>query len=293
MPTPEKKMPASESPRRPGRPKGKTAGPPAATGTEAVPRADLQLGAANSTADRAIDILLLFSDEKPVWSAGEIATYLNMPRSTTYRYLNSLRSYALIVEGQNGFHLGPRLFPLARVAKAQMSVVAVATPKLQALGAEFGEMVVLQQRVGFDIVALHRVESPQRVNLSSTRSHMLPWPATASAKLLLAFAPRTEYDHIMRAAQPTIYTSKTITSKAGLLRDLEQVRKRGYAITNEERDEGVWGVAAPVLEQGEVRYCIALAALKFRVTDKKDARLIEAVQRAAAEVSQELADMDF
>src|SRR5687767_7812175 len=55
-------------------------------------------GAANSTADRAIDILMAFSEDKPAWSTAEIAAHFGMPRSTTYRYLNSLRSYALIVE---------------------------------------------------------------------------------------------------------------------------------------------------------------------------------------------------
>src|SRR3990172_2284296 len=78
-----------------------------------------RLRAANTTADRAIDTLLLFSDEKPNWSAAEIAARFDMPRSTVYRYLNTLHTYALIVEdADGGFQLGPRIFPLARIAKA-------------------------------------------------------------------------------------------------------------------------------------------------------------------------------
>jgi predicted transcriptional regulator len=60
--------------------------------------AGTKTSSANSTADRAIDILLLFTEERPTWLMAEIAAHFDMPRSTIYRYLASLRSYALIVE---------------------------------------------------------------------------------------------------------------------------------------------------------------------------------------------------
>ncbi len=70
--------------------------------------------------ERAIDILMVFSEDKPVWSRGEIAEHFGMPRSTTYCYLTSLRSYALIVEDRHGgYRLAPRIFPLAAVAKGR------------------------------------------------------------------------------------------------------------------------------------------------------------------------------
>lgn len=251
-------------------------------------------GAANSTAERAIDILLLFTDDKPFWTANEIAMHFGMPKSTVYRYVNSLRSYALIDEdGQGGFRLGPRIFPLARTAKASMSIVHVATPYLRELAERFGEMVVLQQRIGFDILPLERMQTPQRVTLASTRSHLLPWPATGSAKLLLAYAPASEQEEIFRTLHPIGYTGKTLQSKAALKVALEQIRRQGYAVTDEERDEGVWGVAAPVFDRDVVRYSIAIAAPKFRMTPAKMAAITEAVTTAAAAVTKAFAAVDF
>ena len=251
-------------------------------------------GAANSTAERAIDILLLFTDDKPFWSANEIAIHFGMPKSTVYRYVNSLRSYALIDEdGQGGFRLGPRIFPLARTAKAGMSIVQVAGPHLRELAARFGEMVVLQQRIGYDIVPLERIQPPQRVSLASTRSHMLPWPATGSAKLLLAFAPAQEQDEILRLLHPMSYTGKTLQSKAALRVALDQIRRAGYAVTDEERDEGVWGVAAPVLERDKACYSVAVAVPKFRMTPERTAAITEAVVSAAAAVTRDFAAVDF
>src|SRR4051812_43888338 len=86
--------------------------------------------ARNTTADRAIDVLLLFNEQRPILSAEEVAEILGMSRSTTYRYLLSLRSYGLVEEGDiNGeFRLGPAVFHLARVARKGLGLSEVALP---------------------------------------------------------------------------------------------------------------------------------------------------------------------
>ena len=245
---------------------------------------------ANSTADRAIDILLLFSSERPTWSAGDIATTFGMPRSTTYRYLNTLRSYALIVEDDHGgFRLGPRILPLARAAKANLSVIKLAAPAMASLAEEFGELVVLHERVGSEIIPLERIESGHRVTIASTRSHLLPWPATGSAKILLAHAPEAERDQLLKMMKPVLYTDRTLRDKPSLLKALEDIRRDGYAITDEERDPGVWGIAAPIVSRSGVRHCVALAIPRFRVHEKRKVALIRSVQRAAAQIGEAVA----
>lgn len=268
--------------------------PRAAAGKRRGPAGDTQSRAANSTAERAIDILLLFNDEKPYWTANEIATYFGMPKSTVYRYVNGLRSYGLIEEDrQYGFRLGPRVFPLARTAKANLTIVEIAGAQLRKLAEQTGEMVVLQQRVGSDIVPLERIASSQRITLASTRSHMLPWPATSSAKLLLAYTPPAEQQDIIRVSHPTNYTSHTLQSKAALKVALEQIVRDGYALTNEERDEGVWGVAAPIFEHDTVRYAVAIAVPAFRVTPDKARMLIDGVVGTAKQITAALAETEF
>lgn len=249
---------------------------------------------ANSTADRAIDILLLFTDDRPTWSASDIAAHFAMPRSTTYRYLNSLRAYALIVEDERGgFRLGPRIFPLARVARKSTSIIRIAAPHLATLGEQFGELAVLHQRVGPDLLTLDRVESRQSISIRATRSHLLPWPATASAKLLLAFAPEAERAELMGRLEPTRFTANTLPDLPALRAALEEIRISGIAYTNEERNEGVWGVAAPVFHRGDVRNCVAIAVPRFRVNDGNIASFATAVQNAATRIGEALGAVDF
>ena len=217
-----------------------------------------------------------------------------MPRSTIYRYIASLRSYALIAEEERGgYRLGPRVFALARVARSNTSIIRIAAPQLAALAERYGELVVLNQRVGHEMITLDRIESCHRVAISFTRSQLLPWPATGSAKLLLAFAAEPERGQLLKMLQPQRYTSKTLATRPALLKNLERIRRDGYALTDEERDEGVWGAAAPVYLRGEVQYCIAIAVPRFRITGKKLPQFIAATTAAAAKVTHNLAAMDF
>ena len=253
-----------------------------------------KLGAANSTADRAIDILLVFSEERPIWSAAEIAAHFAMPRSTTYRYVNSLRSYALIVEDESGgFHLGPKIFPLARVAKASASILSISSPELRKLNDRFGEAVSLYQRVGEKIISVEHIESRHPVRITFPRGEMLPWPATASAKVLLAFANRADQEAIFRLIEPVRYTSRTITSRKALRKVLEKIRHDGYAFSDEEREEGVRAIAAPVFVRGEAKYDVTLSGLTFRLTDERLPEIISAVRSTASAISDAIESTDY
>ena len=169
--------------------------------------ASTKTSSANSTADRAIDILLLFTEERPTWLMAEIAAHFDMPRSTIYRYLASLRSYALIIEDDSGgYRLGPKIFPLAQAARAGTSILKVAQPYLDKLNREFGEAVTLYERVGHESIPLLRLESRHSVKMIYSRGQMLPWPAAASSKVLLAFAPPGDQEAILRLLVPVRFT---------------------------------------------------------------------------------------
>lgn len=248
-----------------------------------------RIASANSTADRALDILLLFSLEKPVWSTAEIAAHFSMPRSTAHRYISSLRAYALLVENADGgWHLGPRLFPLARAARAATSIVTVAAPFLRSLNDAFGEAVMLYERIGHDTVALDRYEAQHRVKLVYSRGQILPWPGAASSKVLLAFAPSAEQEELIGSLVPTRYTSHTIGSVSALRKALARIVKDGYAYSDQERDEGIRAVAAPIFDGARCRYCITMSGPLFRMTDAQIPAMIAKVTATAAGITEAL-----
>jgi DNA-binding IclR family transcriptional regulator len=248
---------------------------------------------ANSTADRAIEILLAFDAGHPVWTPTALAQHLGMPRSTIYRYFNSLKHYGLIIEDRDGgFQLSAKIVELARVAKSTTTVMRIARPHLERLSEKFGEFTSLRELIGPELVPVDRIDCRHHVRIPYLRNTTLPWPATAGAKVMLAFASPKETEDMFRLFTPIAYTPNTITERSLLDRELERVRRQGYAVSNEERDEGVSGVAAPIFSGGRLAYCIALGGPSFRFVGNNLAQMTQEVSDAVAAVTAELAQYE-
>lgn len=249
----------------------------------------------NTTADRAIDVLLLFDDAHPTLTAAEVSQRLRMPRSTTYRYLESLRSSGLVEEDEAraAFRLGPRIFQLARVARRGLDLVEIALPVMRELARQTGESVLLTRRSGDQVVCVERVDSPLPARLSYERGHVLPVHAGASAKVLLAFAAPEEIDDVLSRTVLPRFTENTVTDPTALRAQLEQIRGDGYAVTAGEVDVGVRGVAAPIRNgAGRVVAGLSVAGLAFRITEAELPATIAAVQAAAGAIAERLREIE-
>ena len=249
----------------------------------------------NTTADRAIDILLLFTERQPVLTAIEVAEHLGMSPSTTYRYLTSLRASGLIEEGEtNGeFRLGPTVFQLARIARKGLGLSEIALPVMHELVAQTGETALLTRRSGQHVVCIERVESPHSVRLSYERGHVLPLHAGASAKVILAYLKPSEIDTVLNGEPLPQYTQHTVTDPDVLRTQLNAIRVAGYVVSDEEVDMGVRGVAAPILDSGgQVLAGISIAGPAFRLNDTLLPAIIAEVSHAAQVTSRRLQSVE-
>jgi DNA-binding IclR family transcriptional regulator len=251
----------------------------------------------NATAERAIDVLLLFDEAHPVLSASEIARRLDMPRSTTYRYLQTLRSYQLIEDdARGGFRLGTRIFQLGRIARQGLGYVEVARSFMQDLATRTGEVVLLTRRSGAQVVCVERLEGDpgHPIRLSYERGHVLPLHAGASAKVLLAFSDPAEIDATLSSVDELPrFTGRTVTDKATLRRHLERIREDGYATSAGEVDAGVRGIAAPILlPDGRVAAGLSVVGPDFRLKGDALKAAIKAVRESASAISARLREID-
>lgn len=216
----------------------------------------------------------------------ELAQQMGMPRSTIYRYLNSLKSSKLLAEHVDGlFKLGPKIQVLANVAKISTSFIDVAREEMIKLSERFNETIILNELVDFDVSTLERIESRQRIRLAATRGSLLPWPATPSSKLFLAYASLEKRDVFWGLSKPQPYTDKTIVEKDLLIDELARIVAQGYAYSDEERDDGVIGVAAPILTGRGCRYCLSMVAPKFRVPESMLIDMQQALTEAAKKIA--------
>jgi len=249
----------------------------------------------NTTADHAIDVLMLFNEQQPIWTAEEVAERLGMSRSTTYRYLLSLRSYGLLEEGTGAgeFRLGSAVFRLARVARQGLGLSEIALPVMRELVAKTGETALLTRRSAEHVVCIEHVASPHSVRLSYERGQVLALHAGASAKIVLAYLKPSEIEAVLSSAPLPRYTKRTVTDSAVLRAQLQDIRTKGYAVSDGEVDEEVRGIAAPILGMNkQIVAGISIAGPAFRLDDTVLPTVLAAVQEAGHVISQRLRDLD-
>ncbi|GAA0914673.1 IclR family transcriptional regulator [Virgisporangium aurantiacum] len=249
----------------------------------------------NSTADRTLDILLLFDDARPTVSALEVTEHIGVTRSSAYRYLQSLVSTGFIEEADAGaYRLGPRVLELARLARRSYGLSTLARPVMLRLAAEVGETVLLTRRSGAAVVCLEREEAGAGpVRLSYERGHILPVNAGAAAYTLLAWEPDDEIDAVLAAGDLTRSTERTLTTTHELKARFAEIRAAGYAVSRGELDPDVLGVAAPVRNDHDtVIASISVAALSRRITDERLPDVVARVCRAAADLTEHVRLVD-
>lgn len=246
----------------------------------------------NSTADRALDILGMFTDEQPVLSGVEVAERLGTSRSTAYRYLQSLVAGRFLEDAPGGgFRLGLRVLELARLARRTYGLSEVSLPVMRRLASRTRESVLLTRRVGDLVVCLDRAESVvHTVRISYERGSALPLNAGASALALLAWADPAETRPMLERVELSSFTPATLTDVDALVTRLAEIRDLGYSVTRGEVDDDVLGVAAPIRDDtGAVVAAVSVAAVASRVPPARQGEVVEAVREAAAEISERLA----
>lgn len=222
---------------------------------------------------KAFQILDLFSDDQPTWTQREICDATDLPRSTVSRLVRYLcqRGYLSFQTRSPRYTLGIAAIELGRRAQLHFDLTSIAIDVLEDIGRQTRETVML---IGFkpaslEVVCLHQIPSRHgglRVfeNVGAT----FPIYAGASAKPVLAHLPGHMAESVLDGPMPPVNPAR-IPDASALRKELEAVRKRGYAVSREETYPGVAGVGAALLNPGGFPLgSVAIAAPLQRMTDE-------------------------
>ena len=237
------------------------------------------------TADRALQILQLFSSPDQALSVTEIARRLGLHRSTTSRLVGTLEARGFVERRTAGelVRLGPELGRLGRLALGARDLADVALPVLNRLSAQTGETATLTVPAGDEVVIVaqsngrHFVSSGNWVGVRSSPH------CCSDGKVLLAYGGMRDGGHeLSRLA------SNTITERAALARELQEVRRRGFALADGEMEEGLVGLAVPVRDGGACVAAICVSGPRYRLDPDAVTAFMPVCLRAAAELEQRL-----
>jgi DNA-binding IclR family transcriptional regulator len=240
--------------------------------------------------ERAVSVLEVLSESDVPLSLAEICSRMGLHKSTAHRVLMVLERSALIERTQeNRFRLGLKLYELGNRAVEQIDLRARVYPFFRRLAMQVGETVHLSVLQKTSVVYLDKVEPNRRVCMSSKIGTSNPVYCTSMGKAMLAFQPEETIEQIVAKIRFVRFTQKTLCSREKLLKYLETVRRRGYAIDDEEIEVGVRCVGAPILNQNH--YAIAAVSVSgpsSRITAQRVPAIAEHVLTCCREISASL-----
>jgi DNA-binding IclR family transcriptional regulator len=229
-------------------------------------------------------VLQAFTPQFHTLTARDLADATGIPLPSMYRYIALLREMGLIVGDDRGsYRLSAKLISLARAAEAAESIIEIADPVMRDLMNECGETVILVRLIARTPVCVHRVESPHHLRATFEPGQTLPLDRGASSRILLAgLAPRIR-DELM---------ASLARSNPGSAEDLEdlitEAGERGWAVSEEEIDRGVWAASAAVTDGRSTLAALTVPSPLVRAPAELQDRLLGQVQAAARELSREL-----
>jgi len=216
-------------------------------------------------------ILSLFNKQNPNLDADRISQAIDIPKSSVYRYLNTLIQESILEYDPTTkkYALGLKIFELGATAYHQLELRKIAIPFMKELAKKTRETVYLTALDRDRAICIERIESDFPIRLSINRGESFPLHASATARILMAYLSNEEQDRIVKKGLKK-FTEFTITDAVKLRKNLNAIKKRGFALSDQELDMGAKAVSAPIFNFfGRVVAGLSIAGPIHRFTDEK------------------------
>ena len=238
--------------------------------------------------DRALTILerLARSGEAGVT---EIANEIGVHKSTAFRLVATLEAHRLVeqTEDRGKYRLGVGLLRLAGATTARLDLVQEARPVCRQLASDTGETVNIAVLSESSALYLDQVAGSSALQPHNWVGQHIPLHATSNGKVLLSGLSRQQCDAVL--SKLSAYTPLTITTKAKLRAELDQVREQGYALAVDELEVGLTAAAAPIRNvHGDVVASMSVSGPTFRISSDRIDEVVGKLVEAAEEVSHRL-----
>ena len=238
--------------------------------------------------DRTFRILDVLAEQNQEMGATELSERLRLHKSTAHRLLMVLERNRFIEKNPETakYRLGWRLFELGTLAVSRLNLHNLAKPCLERLVEMTGETAHVGVLRGGELISIINVEGSRNVRTPTTVGQRSPVYCTSQGKAIVSHLPAPLAAQILRSVRLTPFTQNTITRISHLKAEFAKVRARGYAIDDEECEEGLRCVGAPVFNHsGDVFAAISIAGPAYRVGGQRLKHMIAAVVSAASDLS--------
>jgi IclR family KDG regulon transcriptional repressor len=239
-----------------------------------------------SAAVRVLAVLEKLSRQRAI-GLEEISREIKLAKPTVYRFLLTLQElgYARRIDGDS-WAITLKMFNFGSRALDHLDLISAARPIAEEMLEELGETVHMGVLDGDSAVYVLKIESRYTIRMISRVGRRMPLYCTAIGKVLLAFARDEERMAALDGVRFLAFTKQTHTSRRALDAELVQVREQGFARDNEEREQDLRCIGAPIFDHtGSVVAAISVSWPGFRYERGQESDWIATIKRAAARVS--------
>ena len=236
---------------------------------------------------RGLDVIRSFGAAAPRQTLTEVADATGLTRAGARRILLTLHTLGYVRMEGRVFELTPKILDLGFAYLTSMPMWHSAQPVMDALVEQVHESCSIAVLDGQDVVYVMRVHTHKIMSTNLGIGSRLPAFWTSLGRVLLAELPGHELQHLLDTRDRSQFTRFTIQDEAALLAQIAQVREQGWCLLNQELEEGLTSVAAPIRNaSGQVVAAMNISGQANRTTPEiMHSELLPQLVQAAARVS--------
>jgi IclR family pca regulon transcriptional regulator len=240
--------------------------------------------------ERGLAVIKAFDGDQPELTLSEVAKKSGINRAAARRFVLTLEKLGYIRADGRCFSLTPKVLELGFAYLSTLSLPEVAVPHLRQLAAAVGESSYLSLLDGDEIVCVATVPVRRIWSASFTVGTRLPALATAAGRVLLADHDDGWLEAFLASTSVAPFTSYTITDRESLRAELRAIRRQGWALVDQELEDGIRTVAAPVHdENSKVAATVSVSKLIGRCDlESAKERLLPPLLSAASAIDADL-----
>jgi IclR family acetate operon transcriptional repressor len=242
----------------------------------------------SSAIEKALAVLDALSDQPQAVGLPDLAARLELPRQTVHRLLGQLERAGLVVRDptRERYSVGPRLARLSFATLRSLNQAAPIRAILQSLVEEIGETCNIGVLDGLDYVYLQRIECDWPLRLHMQIGSRQCAHSVSGGKVLLANLDAKLSRRLLRSRKLAPATSHTMIRVGELEAELAKIRKRGFALNDQENMDGIVGAAVPVIDpKGNVLAAVGVQGPLPRLTLEACRRFVPRMRQAAERIA--------
>ena len=244
---------------------------------------------------KGLAVIRAFTREHAALSLSDVARSAHIPAATARRCLLTLEDLGYLTRNGRNFLLRPKVLELGAAYLESMNIEQITKNHLEELARFTTDSAALCVLDGFEIVYVARTSVRTLLRLEAHVGSRFPAHATSTGRVLLAGVSAERLDHYLQNATLEALTERTVTDRARLRTLIEECRRSGYSVVEDELAYGVIAAAVPVFDhRGRVVAALNSSSHSRRISKSKLLRdRLKMLQQVSQQISADLATVPW